>query len=92
MDNTLRAANAAAALAAFEAAEPHPDDVTIRDLIADLLHLAAARGLDPLKEVRRAIGAFADERDFPEDGWADEIARVMVAVRRGDVITDHSED
>jgi hypothetical protein len=56
----------------------------IADLIADLCHLAKRWKQDPLEQVRRGLIMYADERDYPPDGWAptDQLADVTVCIYR----------
>lgn len=43
--------------------EPDEPDVAIRDLLADLFHEAAARGVDLQQALRRAVSVYEEERD-----------------------------
>jgi len=65
--------------------DPEGVEEAIGDLIGDLLHLAASEELDPIDIVRRAICSYADERDYPPDGWApaDKIAHCDITLWKG---------
>ena len=67
--NNDRADWAKKAVAAFVTLTGSDKDEEICDLIADLCHLAARDGKDPLDEVRRGLIMYTDERDFPPEGW-----------------------
>lgn len=43
-----------------------PDEANIRDLIANLLHLAHRQGLDPSEEVHAALRDWAEEARIPQ--------------------------
>ena len=65
----------------------------VSDLICDLCHLADQEGMDTLEEVRRALGSYADERDYPPDGWApsNAMARVDITITRGPMQSSERE-
>ncbi len=83
--NEDRAYWAHIALEAFVTETGTEDCDAIADLIGDLCHCAEAAGKDPLKEVRRGLGMYADERDYPPDGWApsNNMAYVTIKIKRG---------
>lgn len=83
--NNDRARWAQAAVDTFQAETGTDKDDAIADLIADLCHLADSYGQDALEEVRRGLRMYADERDFPPDGWApnDKLAQVEIIIDRG---------
>ena len=68
-NNDDRANWAKKALEAFVAETKSNDDEAICDLICDLCHLAARTKKDALDEVRRGLIMYADERDYPPNGW-----------------------
>lgn len=71
-DNEDRAAAAGAAVVAFQAATGTDIEDAAADLIADLLHWVERNGTgqDALKQVRRGIRMYLDEKDYPPEGWA----------------------
>lgn len=57
---------AAEAVSRYQSHSGTPDDHAIADLICDLGHLAAARSLDFIDEVRRGIGHWYAEQHAKE--------------------------
>lgn len=83
--NNNRANRARAAATVFQDQTKTDDGDLIADLICDLCHLAQCSGQDPINEVRRGLAMFADERDYPPDGWvpAGQFARISINIERG---------
>jgi hypothetical protein len=67
--NEMRAKWAEKALIVFQNLTGSDRDTAIADLIANLCHLAKQYKQDPLEQVRYALRMWANERDFPPDGW-----------------------
>jgi hypothetical protein len=83
--NEDRAAWAHNALETFVFDTGADDCDAIADLICNLCHCAEFAGKDPLEEVRRGLAMYADERDYPPDGWApdNKLAKVKITITRG---------
>jgi thioesterase domain-containing protein len=84
-NNDDRANWAQTAVSAFQAATGADNEDAIADLIANLCHLATRYGQDSLEQVRRGLIMYADERDYPDDGWApdNQMASVSIDITRG---------
>lgn len=82
--NEDRAAWAHNALETFVSDTGTDDEDAIADLVCNLCHCAEAAGKDPLKEVQRGLAMYADERDYPPDGWAplDMPVSVLIEITR----------